>query len=671
MVVPPSISFQFNRNLHVHTPRNQRGTGYDPRLVSFVTSSSRTFPLHQGNHNHDDDDKENEQEHGTDHLINDPGDSSEEQIFYNDFDFTAGDLDGIGSIDLDDNWSIRNEDSTASLWRSDNNNNNPTLDSQLVLSEFEKVLEEESKRKTLIERNWQSGNWKCRGFSLDKERPDRIVQQSGGGEKEERNESDHDRENHNNVVKISHIALDETVTSSSRHDDALGFGACTEMIAVARTDGTVYVVTLGDEYLTNFRARLLLQSGKSDGADERTVFRVGMEMVNENEEEIDKDGISSNEFSVESWKQQTSSLLKSPFEIECQFQAHGTDEPISALLFHDDTLFTASKISGQVKSWKIDHVDGKAVVMPSHHMDGVHKDEIVALKTLSHGDNAVDVNDHNLLLSASRDGSFAIWDMNGDLVYRCEMMSEDGNLPVNINCADVDTSCSSEHIIYLGLSDGYVVGYSVSELLGNASDGNTCTVPKCKFLVHDPLSQNKGLPHDCKDKGKSSLMGVTALSCGGAGTSSQATLSSILVTGGADGCVKQWEMLQYKSSRSSNGDAKGESGNSWKLVHWPRLPTQRTKARAHMFQGHYGPVTAIKCDTEDNTSKILSAGLDGSIRVWNPKSGNEMYRMDGFDDLTSICLDKEILVTNGMNEYVCIHDFGKDDDLSNSYGMDW
>lgn len=638
----PTVPSKANRIVKGrHRTGNQRDIGYHPLHVPgkvvLRLSNIRNIPPQDD----DDDDCDDDA-----------------QLFFDDFDFTAGDP----ASDLH-----------SSLFRNDNlqslspSNDTPTrFETLLDLPEFQKVIQEESKRKSLIERNWQRGNWKCRGFSLDKMmRPDRIIQDNGDEDEEGVNHNDDD------VIKISQIALDETVVTTSTRA-ALGFGVSTEMIAVGRTDGTVYVVTLGEEYLTKFRARLLLKSDHSDngGQDEYIVPRVEMEMVNENDKEEEmEETILSNDFSTEN------SSLKpslSPFEIECQFQAHGRDEPISALLFHDDTVYTASKTSGQVKSWKIDHVDGKAVVMPSHNLDGAHKDEVVALKTLSDKKNIQDVNDHNLLLSASRDGSFAIWDMDGDMVYRCEMMNEDGDVPVSIHCADVDTSCGSEHIIYLGLSDGYVVGYSVSELLSNASEGNTCTVPKCRFLAHDPLQQRQRLQHDQKEKRQSGYMGVTAISCGGPEHSSKMTLSSILVTGGADGSIKQWEMLQYrKSSNSFNASASDENGNVWKLEHWPRLTTQRMKGRAHVFQGHDGPITTIKCDKEDNTSKILSAGSDGSIRVWNPKSGNEMYRMDGFDDVTSICLDKEILVTNGMNEYVCIHDFDVDDELGSSYDLEW
>ena len=148
--------------------------------------------------------------------------------------------------------------------------------------------------------------------------------------------------------------------------------------------------------------------------------------------------------------------MSTPFEIEYQFQAHGRDEAICAMLFHDDTVFTSAKGDGKggIKVWNMHGTSSSSAtrIMPIHNLDGAHKDEVVALKTLSSQPSAKDVSDHNLLLSASKDGSFALWDMEGDLVYRCELVDDD-EAPTSITCADVDTS-GEEHVIYLGMSSG-------------------------------------------------------------------------------------------------------------------------------------------------------------------------------------------------------------------------
>ena len=76
-------------------------------------------------------------------------------------------------------------------------------------------------------------------------------------------------------------------------------------------------------------------------------------------------------------------------------------------------------------------------------------------------------------------------------------------------------------------STGHVVGYFVSDVIGSASAGGVCPIPSCRFQAHD----GEG--------------GVTAILAAGEGTSAsnsmqQAQPTSILLTGGADGHVKQW-----------------------------------------------------------------------------------------------------------------------------------
>ena len=108
------------------------------------------------------------------------------------------------------------------------------------------------------------------------------------------------------------------------------------------------------------------------------------------------------------------------------------------------------------------------------------------------------------------------------------------------------------------------------------------------------------------------------------------------------------------------------------MEHWPRLSTQRMKRRAHLFSpSHDGPVTSIAQSRHD-LSKFITSGND-SVCVWNASSGKELFRMEGFSSVSSVaCLGRELLVTNGMHEYVCVHDFGiAEDAASNGYELEW
>lgn len=100
------------------------------------------------------------------------------------------------------------------------------------------------------------------------------------------------------------------------------------------------------------------------------------------------------------------------------------------------------------------------------------------------------------------------------------------------------------------------------------------------------------------------------------------------------------------------------------------MASQRMKRRAHIFEGgHDERITAIIGDS----SKILSAGADGRVIAWSPSSGDKMYSMEGFTNaLSSLCLNRSLLITDGMSNYVCLHDFDLDvDSLDDSYDLDF
>ena len=131
------------------------------------------------------------------------------------------------------------------------------------------------------------------------------------------------------------------------------------------------------------------------------------------------------------------------------------------------------------------------------------------------------------------------------------------------------------------------------------------------------------------------------------------------------------EMMARKVPPSEGGEEQGMNIPSFQLEHWPRLPTQRMKRRAHLFQSFSG--AAINALAQIEPSKFLSAGADGTVRIWSPSEGKELYRMDGFtDSISSLVLAKDSLVTNGMENMVCLHDFGVDiDEAENGYEMEW
>jgi WD40 repeat protein len=253
-----------------------------------------------------------------------------------------------------------------------------------------------------------------------------------------------------------------------------------------------------------------------------------------------------------------------------------------------------------------------------------------------------DDDDASVLFSASQDGSLALWDIKGgDLLYKCQMTSPDTDLPITIQSADSDGTN-----VFVGTSTGQVWAYNVVDWMASAAAqgalGGACPLPAGRWTASESP--------------------ITSLSCAGPGSlgrGSNSQSSSLLLTGAADGVVKQWEVLSRPGTSSgSSSSSSGSEMPSTRLEQWPKLPTQRLPKKAHLFRGHDMDVTAL---LPVDATKFLSASKDGTVRAWNPATGKELFRMDGFTEaLRSLCLQEELLVTDGMKQFVCVHDFDVD-----------
>eukprot|EP00571_Detonula_confervacea_P002966 CAMPEP_0172314068 /NCGR_PEP_ID=MMETSP1058-20130122/21578_1 /TAXON_ID=83371 /ORGANISM="Detonula confervacea, Strain CCMP 353" /LENGTH=629 /DNA_ID=CAMNT_0013027827 /DNA_START=40 /DNA_END=1926 /DNA_ORIENTATION=+ len=542
-----------------------------------------------------------------------------------------------------------------------------------------------------IARNWRRGNWSVRGFALDKS--------SYAASSTPKSATDvTDEPVHVSIVAAPTSSLYSDI--SLPQDKALPHD---RTVAVGRTDGSVFIVKLGEQYLTNFMAvpKLVVEHEENIGQTMEGGDQAGMTVRVENEwmdsnEMQNRLQVQDEQPTIpgspvgEEGDDQMVQKEDTPFEIAHQFLASEQGDPINGLVFHDDVegggiICTAAGSSGEISMWKLPSSDdSQAEVIQTSMLSGVHNGQIVSLKTMVLPSQNEDMVEQNVLFSASRDGTFALWDLdrNGDLLLSCHCTEVENDSTVLLTCADVSNPSSSDDsendndAIFLCTSNGYVMGYVVQELLSLATGGNVhveseCPVPNIRFRAHGT------------DSGKGDA--VTAIKCGGDGTiptsarlrsgeerqasnnngRSPRVSSSILLTGGEDGTIKQWEILSQKTPSSST---------SIRMEHWPRLSTQRMKRRSHIFSpSHDGPVTCISQQSGLDSSKFLTSGQDGSVCVWSASSGKELFRMDGFSGISSLaCLGRELLVTDGMKEHVCVHDFGIEEDAaSNGYDLEW
>jgi len=545
----------------------------------------------------------------------------EEGIYYNDF----GDFSSSSSSSQDDN------------------NNNNLLDWSTLKSRITQTKDAIVERDNRLATNWRSGHWSVRGFKLDKYNPiQRLLKQQ-------------QQQSEDLVISVSKIALD---AERSAEDIIVSGDDNTEevSIAVGRTDGSICIVQLGKEYMTTFQAipAISFQDTTSTTENSTTSSQVhySSKLV-----PVDNDDFSPTDREEEKGD-------ATPFQILHQFQASSSDSSISALFMEGTDVVTASANDGVVKLWELaitketQQEEELVVIQPKVIFQGAHSKNVIVIKSLVIFDDASSNNnsEQSLLLTvSSSEGSIGIWNRETGHLIRCVHIQDPyQQQPIPILSADIWNDNNNNHVIlFVGLDNGYVQGYTLQELLLASKDDESSVVvnptPSCNFLAHGT------------QKGKS---GVTALCCIGKGTTGllkpSAKPSILLLTGGADGIVKQWEIFFSSSTDTS----------LLKLEHWPRIASQRMKRRAHIFEGSHGDkITALVGDA----SKILSAGADGRIVAWSPSTGEKMYSMDGFDDtLSNICLDKSLLITDGMSNYVCLHDFDLDQDsFEDSYELEF
>ena len=427
----------------------------------------------------------------------------------------------------------------------------------LVLRQVQDRIQEAEQR---VEKNWQSGSWQVRGFSLDPF-------------------SAHDERS----IFVSKIV------SCPDHPD----------VYVGRTDGTLFRISLGTEYMASFTS--------SNDSDKKS-FKSYQHLKRNDESE-------------------RRSSLETPFEILSQTEAHSTGKPLSTILpVNDDEVYTVS--SNEIKKWTVVEEtykgSGTLTLTETAKLEGLPTTaDVVHL-------GQVTWNGRSSVLCIARDGSVGIWEATScALLDSCTFGWE--GVPIHVTCATSDSNS-----IVIGNEIGQLMVYKIANLKDSIQQSPSNLVSP--DLCWSGFQQR-----------------ATSVTFGGPGSFSRGpdAMSSILLSGAQDGSIRQWELF-----------SQGE-----RLEYWPKLASQRMPKRSHQFLGHSSDVTALEVI---DATKFLSASKDGSIRAWDATSGKELFRMDGFSSsaLGSLCVKDDLLVTDGMENFVCVNDFDIDFSGDNDIDLD-
>ena len=129
----------------------------------------------------------------------------------------------------------------------------------------------------------------------------------------------------------------------------------------------------------------------------------------------------------------------------------------------------------------------------------------------------------------------------------------------------------------------------------------------------------------------------------------------LLCTGGSDGVVRCYTMQPAADGgglepRKPDGAAAAaaDAGGAVSAVYRER------RCGKHALEGHGGAIVALQADD----AKLVSASIDGTVRCWDLKSGDQLFKLDGHSrHINSLHFQGDLLVADGTQGTVIVHDF--------------
>jgi hypothetical protein len=385
-----------------------------------------------------------------------------------------------------------------------------------------------------------------------------------------------------------------------------------------------------------------------------------------------------------------------PFDILAQIQTSVSSTPVDSgasaaivdilPLPSVDMVWTVSHgTSNCIQGWKlVPHSESDFLLpstSPKFDIKTIHTSPIVAMKVIPKS-NIDQKSDESFVVSVSNNGQVVVWEvtttdnksspsirirLDANLFHEQQNKEYDEN--DSVLSIDVD-----EEYLYMGSRMGRIFIFSWSTITEDFKTAHTDSIRSLPLV-------NTFLAFTNRNPGVSTLLAAgPSTSCAGNIDSSNSNKSNRprskeLIAGNMSGGLKQWELIPVSEGRLEN---------------WPRMPSQKlTGGKSHVYQTRDYSLEDPLNEGPDSFSpaikellciqQVLVAATDHDLTFWDSTSGKMLYDMRGLDftistgvgsgssngngplDRPSLIVENDsFLVTNGMENFVCVHDFTMD-----------
>ena len=612
--------------------------------------------------------------------------------YFDDFDFVIGENTDTGYAD----GTSRENDDINNINKNNNNKDealsSPSSSSSMLNQRFQALALNEQLNRQQISDNWKDGYWGVWGCSL-------------AGED-------------NNDDKTIVTCMRQAVSVFDDDDDD---DEDITLLIVGRSDGSICWLQMetisspsydknannngvDNRSITTYFENKLVAKETDNGS-----MIVDTALQRENND-VDND--------IDDDDDRSSSASQSPFEVLSQIQTSSKSSSSSTSAAIVDMLilpaacrmiWTISHDSpNTIQGWKLIPNEETGFLLPSSstsssssssssdikiNIETIHTSSIVAMKIIPK--NNVDDSSSTFIVSVSDNGQVVVWEVLSS------SSSSGGNIDIDSESSEIkirldanllrqqqeeeeeyddrhsDSILSMEvddQYLYLGSQAGRISIFALSTIVGECSSGEDdlgdLNTPVAGPLQSLPLAKSF-LAFTTKEPGVSTICAAGPGTLGDttddrSSSNSNRPPSKSLIAGNVGGGIKQWELIQAGIGR---------------LEYWPRMASQRLpKGKTHVYETKEGRDNYDYGDYDDddeNSSpsirgllciqQVLLAATDHGLTFWDSTTGKALYDMQGlkFSAVVGgrpnlVAVNDSVLVTNGMDQYVCVHDFSMD-----------